>query len=154
MHSTAGLDRRGGQQDEVAEALPQRAIALSRLFLRRTSIDIARTEAAVLSAIAPGPRRITDLACSTGVTQPAITLVVNRLQERGWVSREPDPTDRRVVRVVLTSAGADTFGQLQSEYRALLREQMAQLSDDEVEVLARAVHVLDELIARLEERGD
>lgn len=137
--------------DEVAEALPQRAASLTRLFLRRTGTDVSRTEAGVLSSIAVEPRRITDLACSAGVTQPAITLLVNRLQERGWVTREPDPEDRRVVRVRMTIAGEQAFGALRAEYRALLRREMAALSDEEVEVLARATEVIDRLIARLED---
>jgi DNA-binding MarR family transcriptional regulator len=154
MESSPTLDRRSEQLSEVAAALPLRVAALNRLFLRRTSFDIARTEASVMAAISAGPRRITELACHTGVTQPAITLLVNRLQERGWVTREPDPGDRRAVRVALTPAGAETFGRFQEEYRALLREEMASLQDDEIEVLAQATQLIDRLITRMEERGD
>lgn len=154
MQSATTPDRRTGQLDEVAGALPLRAAALSRLFLRRTSIDLSRTEAGVLSTISSGPRRVTDLACAIGVTQPAITLLVNRLQERGLVTREPDPDDRRVVRVALTPAGADTFARLQAEYRRLMHEEMASLSDDDIEILARATQVIDHLINHLENRED
>jgi DNA-binding MarR family transcriptional regulator len=152
MQSATLPDQRSGQLDELAEALPQRVTALARLFLKRTSVDVTRTEVAVLSATSTGPRRITDLACSAGVTQPAITLLVNRLEERGWAVREHDPSDRRVVHVALTPAGVETWAQLQAEYRALLHEQMASLSDDELQVLARATEVIDHLIARVEER--
>jgi len=152
MNSATVPDRRTGQLDEVAEALPKRVAALSRLFLRRTSVDISRTEASVMSAISEGPRRITELACVTGVTQPAITLLVNRMQERGWATRESDPDDRRAVRVALTAVGAETFARLQAEYRALLHEEMASLSDEEVEILAGATRVIDHLIKRLEDR--
>jgi DNA-binding MarR family transcriptional regulator len=147
MQSGTTLDR----LNEVAAALPLRVAALNRLFLRRTSVDVARTEASVMAAISEGPRRITDLACATGVTQPAMTLVVNRLQERRLVTREPDPEDRRAVRVALTPAGVELFAQLREEYRALLHREMASLSDDDIEVLARATQVIDHLIARLED---
>lgn len=149
MQAALASDRKE-RLDEIAEALPQRAAVLSRLFLRRTGTDVSRTEAGVLSAIAVEPRRITDLACSTGVTQPAITLLVNRLQERGWVTREPGPGDRRVVRVRMTAAGEEAFAALRAEYRALLHREMAVLGDEDVEVLARATQVIDHLIARLE----
>ncbi len=140
-----------GQRDEVAEALPQRVAALNRLFLKRASVEVSRTEAGVLSAISAGPRRITELACATGVTQPAVTLLVNRLQDKGWVAREPDPDDGRAVRVALTESGRETFAQLKAEYRAMLHDEMARLDDDEVEILARATELIDRLIARLEE---
>jgi DNA-binding MarR family transcriptional regulator len=143
------VDRRSSQLDEIAEALPQRSAELSRLFLTRTTACVSRTEVGVLRHLRAGPRRITELAADERVTQPAITLLVNRLAERGWVERVPDPTDRRAVLVSLTSAGNEVFEQLRAEYRALLHEEMASLEDSEVETLAAAVAVLDKLIGRL-----
>jgi DNA-binding MarR family transcriptional regulator len=143
------VDRRSSQLDEIAEALPQRSAELSRLFLTRTTVCVSRTEVGVLRHLRGGPRRITELAADERVTQPAITLLVNRLAERGWVERVPDPTDRRAVLVSLTAAGHEVFEQLRAEYRALLHEEMASLEDSEVETLAAAVAVLDKLIGRL-----
>jgi DNA-binding MarR family transcriptional regulator len=144
-----GVDRRSGQLDEIAEALPQRSAELSRLFLTRTSLCVSRTEVGVLRSLRGGRQRITELAAHERVTQPAITLLVNRLTERGWVERVSDPTDGRAVLVSLTPAGEEAFEQLRAEYRALLHEEMASLEDEEVETLAAAVVVLDKLIGRL-----
>jgi DNA-binding MarR family transcriptional regulator len=140
------------QLDDIAEALPQRASALSRLFLTRTSLAVSRVEVGVMRSVSQRPQRITDLAAAEGVTQPAISLLVNRLQERGWVVREPDLEDRRAVLVALTPAGHEVFEKLRAEYRALLHEEMATLGDEEVGILAGAIDVLDHLIARLEDR--
>ena len=150
--SSAPTDRRR-QLDEIAEALPQRAATLSRLFLQRTTVPITRTEAGVLYALRDQPRRITELAAQEGVTQPAITLLVNRLQQRGWLHRGADATDGRVVLVSLTETGQDLLRKLRSEYRALLHEEMAMLEDRDVETLGRAIEILDGLIDQLEERG-
>ena len=143
------MDRRSTQLDEIAEALPQRSAALSRLFLTRTSVCVSRTEVGVLRKLRDAPRRITELASEERVTQPAITLLVNRLQERGWVERIPDPSDGRAVLVSLTPAGAEVFERLRAEYRALMHEEMASLDDAEVETLAAAIEILDKVIARL-----
>ena len=143
------MDRRNEQLDEIAEALPQRSSALSRLFLTRTSVCVSRTEVGVLRVLSAGPRRITELAAGERVTQPAITLLVNRLEERGWVKRLPDASDRRAVLVSLTPVGEGVFEQLRAEYRALLHEEMATLDDSEVAALAAAVEILDKLIERL-----
>src|SRR6185312_1338742 len=118
----ARTDRRSSQLDEIAESLPQRSAALSRLFLTRTSVCVSRTEVGVLRVLRSGPRRITELAAEERVTQPAITLLVNRLTERGLVQRIPDLTDRRAVLVSLTAAGDEVFERLRAEYRALLHE--------------------------------
>ncbi|HEY2260340.1 MAG TPA: MarR family transcriptional regulator [Solirubrobacteraceae bacterium] len=144
---------RGRQLDEIAEALPQRASALSRLFLTRTSVGVSLTEIGVLRSLSTGPRRITELAADGRVTQPAITLLVNRLADRGWVERVADPSDGRAVLVSLTPAGLDALERLRAEYRALLHEEMATLDDDEVATLAGAVEILDRLIARLASTG-
>jgi DNA-binding MarR family transcriptional regulator len=145
----AGADRRISQLDEIAEALPQRTSALSRLFLTRTTVGVSRTEVGVMRNLRTGPRRITELAADEQVTQPAITLLVNRLAERGWLRRVADPTDGRAVLVSLTDEGVKVFEQLRSEYRALLHEEMATLDDAEVDTLAAAVEILDKLIERL-----
>jgi DNA-binding MarR family transcriptional regulator len=141
--------RASTQLDDIAEALPQRAAALSRLFITRTSVPISRTEAGVLRALAARPRRITELAAREGVTQPGITILVNRLQERGWVRRDGDPADARVVLVSLTPEGSAVLDRLRAEYRALLHEEMATLADADVHTLARAIEILDGLIERL-----
>ncbi|MGH2881791.1 MAG: MarR family winged helix-turn-helix transcriptional regulator [Solirubrobacteraceae bacterium] len=141
------------QLDEIAEALPQRAASLTRLFLKRTSVPVSRIEAGVLRALSIQPQRVTELAAVEGVTQPAITRLVDRLQERGWVTRESDPCDGRAVMVHLEPAGLAVFDTLRAEYRALVHEEMAALADGDVDTLARSIDVLDELIARLEDRA-
>jgi DNA-binding MarR family transcriptional regulator len=151
MHSPEAPGR-SRNLDEIAEALPQRAAALSRLFVSRSNMRVSRTEAGVIWALSVRAQRITDLAAGEGVTQPAITRLVNRLEKCGWVAREDDPDDRRAVIVRLTPAGTETFEGLRAEYRALVHEEMATLPDTDVETLARATDVLDRLIARLQDR--
>jgi DNA-binding MarR family transcriptional regulator len=149
-HARAGRRRR--QLAYLGAPLPRRRATLSRLFLTRTSISVSRTELGVLGSLSRRPRRITELAAEEGVTQPAITLLVNRLAERGWVRRIADPTDGRAVLVSLTAIGEQVFELVRAEYRAMLHEEMATLDDGEVETLAAAVEILDRLIERLGQR--
>src|ERR1700691_2911716 len=98
---------RVGQVDYVAEHLLSRAAVLVRLLVRQVrSREISRTEMEVLSILTEGPRRITELTDLEGIAQPTMTLLVKRLQEKGWVKREGLPDDGRVVLVSLTDAGA------------------------------------------------
>jgi DNA-binding MarR family transcriptional regulator len=50
------------------------------------------------------------LADELGLTPPATTALIDRLEERDLARRERDPVDRRVIRVVLGPA-ARTFGE-------------------------------------------
>src|SRR5699024_7785651 len=52
--------------------------------------------------------RVTDLAEATGMSSPSASRMVNRLVTRGFVRSEPDPGDRRAVRITLTAAGRST----------------------------------------------
>jgi DNA-binding MarR family transcriptional regulator len=153
MESGLPTTRRAKHLDDIAAALPQRAATLARLFRERASITISGTETGVLGALAARPRRITELARREGVTQPAITLLVNRLEDRGWVTRDTDPEDARAVLVALTPTGREVIDRLRGEYRALLHEEMATLPDEDVETLAAAVEVLDRVIERLDRAG-
>src|ERR1700730_15072681 len=66
------------------------------------------TAAATLATLErSGPRRLTALAAQEGVTQPAMTQLIARLQDSGLVSRDADPADGRVVQVRLTEAGRE-----------------------------------------------
>jgi DNA-binding MarR family transcriptional regulator len=54
-----------------------------------------------------GPLTPGELARRLDITSAAVTTSVDRLVKLGHVAREPDPADRRRVRVVPSSASAD-----------------------------------------------
>src|SRR5271167_1756991 len=108
MHTTsiATETEREEQLDYIAEHLPSRAALLVRLLVKQVrSREISRTEMEVLSILTEGPRRITELTELEGIAQPTMTLLVTRMQDKGWVEREGVPGDRRVCMVRLTEAG-------------------------------------------------
>jgi DNA-binding MarR family transcriptional regulator len=145
VSSAAATEPRAQAIDTVAESLIPRASLAVRLLLRRSRRRVSRSEAGVLSAASGGPRRITELAEIEGVAQPTMTLLVKRLEERGWVTRERDPDDGRVVLVSLTEAGATALDELRADYRGALREHMLAMSDEEVAALVTATTALQRL---------
>ena len=74
-----------------------------------------------------GPARISDLARLEGVTQPAMTGLVNRLAGEGLVRRDPDPSDARAALVALTDAGQAFVEQRRAQRTRMLAAQMEQL---------------------------
>src|SRR5690242_18585591 len=100
MPRAAKQAERGERVDHIAEQLPSRASALVRLLVKQVrSREISRTEMEVLSILREGPRRITELTELEGIAQPTMTLLVTRLEDRGWVLREGLPDDGRVVMI-------------------------------------------------------
>ena len=127
------------------ELLPHAAIA-TRLLIKQVKAEISRTEAGVLNTLITGPRRITELAELEGLAQPTMTLLVQRLAERGWVKRERRADDGRVVLVSLTDAGSATLGEFRARVGAALRVHMNAMSDEQVAALAIATEALGSLV--------
>src|SRR5580704_8490684 len=97
--------RTGGVQSRtIGRAL----YGLMAAVVRSQPRDMSLTSLSTLATLeSTGPRRITDLASSEGVTQPSMTALVTALERSGLVERRGDPSDRRVALVALTSDGSD-----------------------------------------------
>jgi DNA-binding MarR family transcriptional regulator len=140
--------------DYVATHLVSRAALLVRLLVKQVPTgDISRTEAEVLGILSGGPRRITDLAELEGLAQPTMTLLAQRLEGRGWVSREGLPADGRVVMVSITAAGAAVFTGFRCQFRAALRADLEGLSDKQLAALLAATDTLGSLVETLQGAG-
>lgn len=132
--------------DLVSTQFLSEASRLTRLLLRSGDRLLARTEAGLLLTLRDGPRRITELAESEALAQPTVTQLVVRLQGRGYVSRKASKTDGRVVMVDITPAGEAALGATQAGYRAVMRELLGALDDDQVIALASATETLGQLV--------
>jgi DNA-binding MarR family transcriptional regulator len=64
-----------------------------------------------------------------------IVALIDDLQDRGWVTREPDPQDRRVNVVAVTKAGRAAFARARARVQRHQREHFSVLDHDEIAVL-------------------
>lgn len=94
---------------------------------------------------ADGPARISDLARLEGVTQPAMTGLVNRLEAEGLVTRTADPTDARAVLVALTDPGRAFVETRRAERSRVLASRVERLSDADRAAILAALPALDRL---------
>src|SRR3984957_7682452 len=100
---------------------------------------LSMTAAATLAGVERlGPQRLTLLAAREGVTQPAMTQLITRLEESGLVRREPSPDDGRVVLVAITEQGRATLARRRSARAERLSGIIAQLSPDHRDALVAA----------------
>ena len=89
-----------------------------------------------------GPLSMSRLAEAMDVSVASATGIVDRMEQRGLVARRPRATDRRVVEVVATEAGAAVFPDLAAQRRAHLERTLAGLSDDELGALLTGIRAL------------
>ena len=79
--------------------------------LRRDS-NLAMVEYQVLAMLSSGPdrtRRMSSLAEWANVSMSHLSRIVTRLERRGLVRRERDPTDGRFTNAILTDLGFQTI---------------------------------------------
>src|SRR3954468_5440459 len=98
MNNRAELER------ETWDAL--RALVLERYARRREvteALDMSFLKAKALRHLVGGPLSMRELAAQLTTDAPYTTLMLDDLQSRGLVVREPHPTDRRAKLVSLTS---------------------------------------------------
>jgi DNA-binding MarR family transcriptional regulator len=74
-----------------------------------------------------------------------MTKIVARLEERGLVVREIDPTDRRVAWVRVTPAAADVLAELRTRRDEYLASRLGQLSAFDRNLIEAALPALERL---------
>jgi DNA-binding MarR family transcriptional regulator len=137
--------------ERAANLLGAHALVATDRMRRATGMELS--SAAVLSALmtfADGAsidelRRVLGLSHSGGVR------IVNRLAARGLVDREPDPGDRRAVRLHLTPDGRRLARGLLGRRQAVLSALLAPLGEEELADLER---LLERLLAAVTDSGE
>ncbi len=126
------------------------AIGIERLakWLRRqVPSELSMTSMSALDRLqSEGPLRVSELAQRESMTQPGVTLLVNRLSEAGHVERVSDPTDRRAALVRITARGSVLLADRQAERARILRERIAGLDAEEQQLLSDALPAIEKLV--------
>lgn len=136
-----------GMELAQAQAFATAIDRLAKWLRRQVPSELSMTSISALDRLhSEGPLRVSELAERESMTQPGVTLLVNRLSEAGHVQRIPDPTDRRAALVRITPTGSALLTQRQSMRAQILRERIAGLDDEHQRLLAAALPAIEELV--------
>lgn len=117
-----------------------------RLRAQRTNSSVTLTQVSALSALRKcGPLTPGELAAKEGVQPPSMTRVIAALEDYGFVSRRPHPTDGRQAIVALTDQGTAYLRAEVSAREAWLDSRLAELDEDERDLLGRAAEIIDRM---------
>jgi DNA-binding MarR family transcriptional regulator len=96
-------------------------------FRERGQVGLRPKHGAVIANLDAAGTRPSVLAARAGMTRPAMGELIDELEEKGYVRRVPDPSDRRSKLIVPTSLAlvrqelaAEIMSELEATYRALL----------------------------------
>lgn len=78
------------------------------------------------------------LAHEIGADKTRIIRTLDRLQDAGWITRDPDPGDRRARLLTITERGAEVRQAVQDEIQANEARVLSTLSDTERRAFLRA----------------
>lgn len=90
----------------------------------------------------PSGFRVGEVAARVGVTLPATSRLLRRLERRGLVALAPDEADRRATRATLTRHGAEVRDAILAFRRAALRDIAEQAGAARPRLTARAIDSL------------
>jgi DNA-binding MarR family transcriptional regulator len=136
-------------RDDIDRALHRGAELIVR-HLAASNGGLSLSACAVLAALADdGGTRLTRLAASGGITQPAMTQLVGRLERDGLVVRLVDPDDGRATVVEITNEGRALLAQLRQARRDSLAELLNELSPEDEVTLGLAMRVAAPLLDEL-----
>ncbi len=101
------------------------------LWQRLSALDLTYAQSQVLFHVADHPGcHMGDVAKAFGVTLPAVTHIVDRLEEKQFLERAGDPADRRVWILELTRSGRALVDELRGlqmrSVEAVLRRMAAE----------------------------
>ena len=122
-------------------------LRLSRA-LRQQRIDetLSQGQMAALGTLYNhGPLTPRELAAREKVQPPSMTRIIAALEEAGYVTRTPHPTDGRQVLVAVTGTAVELIKQNRRKRDAWLAPRIAALTEEERRVLRDAAPILERL---------
>jgi DNA-binding MarR family transcriptional regulator len=102
----------------------------------------------------PGPRTPAELADASGVTRATMTGLIDTLERDGFVKREPDPDDRRMMSVRLTPAGEKFLIKFLPGHFKAIAALMSPLSESERKTLVGLLGKIQQQAAAMNPKND
>jgi DNA-binding MarR family transcriptional regulator len=150
MTGGSGSETAGGHtaHSEIGSAIRLAVLRLSRRLRQETAgsggVTPSQTSALVVLS-SHGELTLGELAAIERIAPPSMTRIAANLEEKGLLERRPDTSDRRVARVAISVTGMDLLRLSRERGDAFVTARLASLSEDEREILARAVPLLERL---------
>ncbi len=79
-----------------------------------------------------GPQPVGELGRRLGISEPAASLLVGKLEERGLAARVRDEEDRRRILATATAAGEELAARLREGREEQVQRWFEELTDDEL----------------------
>lgn len=97
-----------------------------------------------------GIMSMSDIGKHLAMPKPHVTVIIDKLIDEGFVERQNDPNDRRIINIAITEKGMEVFHEIKKTLAENMKIKLLNLSEEEQDILAVASQqVKDILIAIL-----
>jgi len=109
--------------------------------------DLTVTEMHVLEAIGINKKKsMTEIATNLKVTVGTLTTSINRLVKKGYVDRRRQESDKRVVRVFLTSKGKSAYMEHEKFHKEMIESMIKGLNIDNQLLLIQSLRQIKQFM--------
>ena len=110
-------------------------------------VDLTLPQYSLLSQLRLlGTVSMTEISSRLGITKPAVTNLVDRLERKKFLKRLPDTRDRRVIQLELLPKGRKIIASIQEQGLAVLLKAYDQFNAAEHETIGRFYAALSKVL--------
>jgi DNA-binding MarR family transcriptional regulator len=115
--------------------------------IRASEHAAAYSHVAVLGMLTARPYTLSELAERNSVSAPTMSSTVNTLEERGWVQRQRDQADRRVVWIAITPDGLRAVDEINRQVAQRIAHLLTSLDHEQQQSVVSGLKALREAFA-------
>jgi Transcriptional regulators len=93
-----------------------------------------------------GVMSMSDIGKCLAMPKPHVTVIVDKLIEEGYVERQNDPNDRRIINILLTEKGTEVFHEIKATLAENMKIKLLNLPEEEQEILAVASQQVKDIL--------
>jgi DNA-binding MarR family transcriptional regulator len=133
----------------IANALRPVFLRIARELRRETeALGVTSRQVTLLWLVRSHPGlSLRELAAEEGISAPALSDHIDRLETAGLLDRVRSGDDRRRVGLVLTPKGSQLLQRVRSRRTTWLAARLDAIDDDELAAIAHAMPALEKLLA-------
>lgn len=95
-----------------------------------------------------GEVRVTDVADAIGVTLPSITKNIAALEKKGYLKKEVNAEDKRVVNVLLTEQGLDLYQREVRDFHQKNSQLLQEIPEADIHTTIHTIKKIYQLMAQ------
>lgn len=153
MQEIAFLEHSGNESHLLREIYRTHQMLINT-FTRVVGISASRlTFLRLLVAHAPAEMGIMDMAKTLEINPAAVTRLAQEMEEKGWIERRADPTDRRRTLIRITDSGRDRFLEIHARMHEIEKMFGSRFERQDIETTVRVLSEVREALELVKKGG-